>query len=110
MAAGSGMLITLFYKNLPLYHPALEMYRKGETTGSNKANRRLSEGHLEIEPPLSRGEEELLFDPQTSGGLLLSVPETQATALLNALRGSGVQTAVKIGEVESSASPRIRVV
>jgi selenide, water dikinase len=110
MAEGSGMLITLFYKYLPLYHHALEMYRKGETTGSNKANRRLTAEHLKIETTLSREEEELLFDPQTSGGLLLSVPETQATALLNALRDAGVQVAVKIGEVESSANPCIRIV
>ena len=78
MAKGSRVQIDLFYKNLPLYPHALEMYLKGETTGSNKANRRLSEGYLELEAKMSKAEEELLFDPQTSGGLLLSVPESQA--------------------------------
>ena len=67
MATGSGVQINLFYKELPLYPHALEMYRKGETTGSNKANRRLSQGLLEISAKLSKEEEELLFDPQTSG-------------------------------------------
>ena len=110
MATGSGVQINLFYKELPLYPHALEMYRKGETTGSNKANRRLSHGHLEISAKISREEEELLFDPQTAGGLLLSVPESQAKQLLNELKTAGVETAVKIGEVILSPNPCIRVI
>jgi len=110
MAVGSGMEINLSYRDLPFYPNALDMYKKGETTGSNKPNRRLSEGHLEIVATLSRDEEELLFDPQTSGGLLLSVPESQAGELVNALRDGGVQTAVKIGQVTAGVAPCIKVV
>jgi len=110
MATGSGVQINLFYKELPLYPHALEMYRRGETTGSNKANRMLSQGKLEISAKLSKAEEELLFDPQTSGGLLLSIPESQAKQFISELRTAGVETAVKIGEVVSSPNPRITVV
>jgi selenide,water dikinase len=110
MATGSGVQINFFYKELPLYPHALEMYRKGETTGSNKANRKLSLGHLEISAKLSKEEEELLFDPQTSGGLLLSLPEFQAKQFISELRTAGVNTAVKIGEVIASSNPRITVV
>jgi selenide,water dikinase len=110
MATGSGVQINLFYKELPLYPHALEMYHKGETTGSNKANRRLSQGHLEISAKISREEEELLFDPQTSGGLLLSVPESQAKQMIHELRTAGVETAAKIGEVILSQNPCIRVI
>jgi selenide,water dikinase len=86
------------------------MYRKGETTGSNKANRKLSEGYLEISAKISREEEELLFDPQTSGGLLLSVPESQAKQFINDLRTVGVETAVNIGKVMLSPNPSVRVI
>ncbi len=110
MATGSKVQINLFYNELPFYPHALEMYRKGETTGSNKANRKLSEGRLEISIKISREEEELLFDPQTSGGLLLSVPESQAKQLINELRTLGVETAVKIGEVVKNPNPCIRVI
>jgi selenide, water dikinase len=109
MATGSGVQINLFYKELPVYPHAREMYRSGETTGSNKANRRLSLGHLEIDAKLSKEEEELLFDPQTSGGLLLSLPGSQAKEFMNALRTAGVETAAKIGEVVPSPNPGIRV-
>jgi selenide,water dikinase len=110
MAKGSGVQIDLFYKELPIYSHALEMYRKGETTGSNKANRRLSEGYLGISAKISREEEELLFDPQTSGGLLLSVPESQAQQLIDELKTADVETAVKVGRVAPSPTPRIRLV
>jgi selenide,water dikinase len=109
MAQGSGVQINLFYKKLPVYPHALEMYRKGETTGSNKANRRLAQGHLEISATLSRAEEELLFDPQTSGGLLLSIPESQASGLIDTMRTAGMDTPVIIGEVISSPNPRIMI-
>jgi selenide,water dikinase len=110
MAIGSRVEINLFSKKLPHYSHALEMYRKGETTGSNKANRTLSEGHLEITSRMSREEEELLFDPQTSGGLLLCLPEYQAGQLAAELRNIGVETVDKIGEVRGGPSPRIRVI
>ena len=109
MATGSGIQINLFFNELPFYPHALEMYRKGETTGSNKANRKLSEGRLEIIAKLSREDEELLFDPQTSGGLLLSVPESQAKQLMNELKTAGVETAAKIGKAVSSPNPGIKV-
>jgi selenide,water dikinase len=110
MARGSGMKITLSYGMLPFYPHALEMYRKGETTGSNAANEKLSEGHLEIAVALSREEKALLFDPQTSGGLLLSVPGTQAEQLVSMLKDAGIDTAVKIGEVTGEKQPLIEVI
>jgi selenide,water dikinase len=109
MATGSGVQINLFYNKLPFYSHALEMYRKGETTGSNKANRKLSDGHLEIVTKLSKEEEELLFDPQTSGGLLLSVPEPQGDPLVKALRNAGVEIAVTIGTAVLSPTPVIKI-
>lgn len=48
---------------------------------------------------LSNIEEELLFDPQTSGGLLLSVPDSQAAELVRALESAGVTPTARIGEV-----------
>jgi selenide,water dikinase len=109
VADGSKAAVRLKYSNLPIYPGALEMYRKGETTGSNPANRRMVQGNIEIKASLSCGEEELLFDPQTSGGLLLSVPDFQAEALLSALAKAGVDSATRVGEVVEGA-PAIAVV
>ena len=89
----------LGYSNLQFYPGALEMYKKGETTGSNLENRRMTNGHIEFKISLSKSEEELLYDPQTSGGLLLSVPASQADGLLSALHKTGVSSAVRVGEI-----------
>jgi len=99
VAGGCDSTIRLEYSSLPIYPGALEMYGKGETTGSNAANRLMVQESLEIQVSLSRVEDELLFDPQTSGGLLLSVPESQAAELVRALEAAGVAPAVRVGEV-----------
>jgi selenide,water dikinase len=99
MARGSCMQVTIDYRTLPRYPHALRMYQKGQTTGSNKANRKMSEGYLEIRTRLTREEEEMLFDPQTSGGLLISLPGSQADGLLGELNGAGVVSAAIIGSV-----------
>lgn len=110
VARGSCVEARLSYRDLPSYPDALRMYRKGETTGSNRANRKLSEGFLETAVPLDDKEKELLFDPQTSGGLLLSVPAAQADALVRELRSAGVEHAVLVGEIVAGETPLVRIV
>lgn len=106
MAVGSNCQLHIRYHHLPFFDGALAMYRKGESTGSNKANRQLSASRLEIRATLSPAEEELLFDPQTSGGLLLAVPATEKDALLRKLHGNGVAAASVIGEV-TAGPPKV---
>ena len=104
VAHGCDAKVVVKYKELPFYPGALEMYRKGETTGSNKANRQMVNRHkLEMRLSLDKHEEELLYDPQTSGGLLLSLPDSQADELLAALNDAGVPAAVKIGAIIDDA-------
>ena len=104
MAHGCDSRIILSYGKLPFYPSALDMYKKGETTGSNKANRQMVAKHkLEINTSLSRYEEELLYDPQTSGGLLLALPSSQADELVASLSKTDVPVAVKIGEITSES-------
>jgi selenide,water dikinase len=110
LAQGSKAGINLFYDRLPFYPNALQMYRKGEKTGSNKANRKLVSGYFETAGSLSAGQQELLFDPQTSGGLLLAVAAAQADDLVSCLRKAGVDAAARVGEVVGADRPHIRVV
>ncbi|MCI5131062.1 MAG: selenide, water dikinase SelD [Candidatus Electrothrix sp. EH2] len=105
VAHGAKARVLLNYRALPFYSGALRMYQKGETTGSNAANRALAAKHqLKIYASLSAHEEELLYDPQTSGGLLLSVPKDRADTLVAALHRNGIPAAVRIGEVAEGAA------
>lgn len=99
IAHGSDARIIVRYRDLPFYSGALDMYKKGESTGSNKANRVMVKAHfLDMNLALSRAEDELLYDPQTSGGLLLSLPAAQGVKLLAELNHAGIPAA-NIGEV-----------
>jgi selenide,water dikinase len=110
LARGNAVQIELIYENLPFYPNALRMYEKGETTGSNKANRKMAEGAWESGTQPSAAEQELLFDPQTSGGLLLVIPAAQADDLIASLKIGGIETAVRVGEVVAADQPFVRVV
>lgn len=110
LAKGSGVQIDISYDTLPVYPNVFEMYRKGETTGSNKANKILAQGFWESKKKMSDDEVELLFDPQTSGGLLLAMPASQVEDLMSDLAGAGVQTAACVGRVAANGRPFLRVV
>lgn len=100
MAAGSGVLAMVDYAALPFYEGAQLMYERGQTTGSNNANRQLVARYpMLVERQLAKSEEELLYDPQTSGGLLLALPSDQARRLLADLHGIGIGRASLIGEL-----------
>ena len=100
VAHGCNARVVLDYQKLPFYADALAMYNKGETTGSNKPNRAMvARHHLDLQVSLSAAEEELLYDPQTSGGLLLALPGSLADELIAALTDANVQTAVRIGGI-----------
>lgn len=103
MAHGCDHKIIVRHQSLPFYPGALDMYKKGENTGSNKANRAMVAKHNYTRRiTLSKVEDELLYDPQTSGGLVLAVPNEQANDLLAALHAAGVKAASRIGEVVDS--------
>lgn len=109
MLLSSGVAATLDFSALPIYPGAVEMYRKGVMTGSNKLIRGMTEGKLELKLSLAAAEQELLFDPQTSGGLLLAVPGDQAEEVLAALVVAGVTSVAVVGEIQAG-EPKIQVV
>jgi selenide,water dikinase len=109
MARGSAARIHVSYRSLPFHPHAADMYRRGETTGSNPANRKAVEGSWELRVKLGAHEEELLFDPQTSGGLLLAVPDSQAEDLVRSLRAAGIPAAARIAEVRAAERAGVSV-
>lgn len=109
MALGSGVRLVLSFKGLPLYEGTVEMYAAGIGTGSNAGNRALCGERLVFRAGLSKERQEVLFDPQTSGGLLVALPETQARDYLRGLHEAGIAGASLIGHVEAG-EPGITVI
>jgi selenide,water dikinase len=100
MVKGSQVAMEFFMDRIPIMREALEMYKKGITTGVNNYNRQLVAGAIRFEKDLPPWHKEIVYDPQTSGGLLLVVPQSQGDALLKALLAAGVQHAAMVGEVK----------
>lgn len=105
MAEGSGVTLEIRTDDVPMMSEALAMYERGMRTGVNAANRALIEDSTHFEKSLPAWHEEIFVDPQTSGGLLMSVPTAQSESLLEALRNGGVPKAQIVGVVKSFVEP-----
>ena len=108
MALASKVSLTLHANRIPLLEGALECARAGHIPGGLKANREFAECVVEYEDGLDDDLKTLLFDPQTAGGLLISVSSKDADGLNDALRLAGVP-AVEIGGVLPLGKPLITV-
>jgi selenide,water dikinase len=97
MAQGSEAALTIELDALPVMAQAMEMYNAGVTTGVNRHNREKTIPHLSLEESAAQDRQEILFDPQTSGGLFVALPEEQAGDALEQLRESGLEHAAVVG-------------
>lgn len=99
LAVASGMTIRLFSSVVPLMPQALELAEAKMIPGGALANREFLEGHLQIAESVNKHLEAVLYDPQTSGGLLIAIPEDRAEQFARELKSSGV-FGWMIGQVE----------
>jgi selenide,water dikinase len=98
MARASGVGIRVTFERLPVYESFYRLAKAGVTTGCTDANESNVWDVFTDHAGLGKLQRDVLFDPQTSGGLLLATPSESAPALLDALLASGHQAA-EIGEV-----------
>ena len=108
MASGSGVSLTIKAAKVPLLEGALECVRASFIPGGLNNNRDFAEcmvGYGEVPEDLRT----ILYDPQTAGGLLLSVARNDSERLVEALHSAGVP-AVVIGEAVPKQKPLLQVV
>lgn len=108
IARASGATLRVRLAGLPVHEGFHRLAKKSVTTAATRANLEACTEEVELPRGIGRTDRELLFDPQTSGGLLLCTPEDSAEALLEALLSSGHQAAA-VGEVVEG-TPRLVVV
>jgi len=87
---------------------AVQAAQKGFLAGGLIANREFLEGCVEFADPVPEEYRRLLFDPQTSGGLLVAIAESSLSAAMRALEGRGIR-AQRVGQVVGGRSPLVRV-
>jgi selenide,water dikinase len=110
MAVASKVTIAVHAEMVPLLAEALEYVAMGMVPAGSFANRNFCahqmRQHKAIDPMLL----DLLADAQTSGGLLISLPEASAQALLHDLKAHGVTDAAIIGRVSEISEGMIELV
>ncbi|HET9742109.1 MAG TPA: selenide, water dikinase SelD [Terriglobales bacterium] len=108
MALGSKATIRVQARSIELLHGALECVRAGFVPGGLNANRAFAECCVDYARDLEEDFKTLLYDPQTAGGLLLSVPSEIVNGLIAAMEVAGVP-ATRIGEVVPKEEKLIHV-
>jgi len=95
---------------IPLLAGVEELAEMGFLPGGLYRNKSFRMPFVDSEIPIDSFLFEVLFDPQTSGGLLLSLPASSAELLVDSLLEAGVSYAAVVGEVVASPQGKIRVV
>ncbi len=110
MAEGSGVTLRFSYSAVPRYPEDVESLVATCMSGGTSNNRRYALPKVSFDAGVSREQQAVLFDAQTSGGILMAVPAERAPAMLAALARRGVETRAVVGEVLLRGEHPIEVV
>jgi selenide, water dikinase len=109
MVEGTDVGFIIKAAEVPIFPAAKELAEAGTVPGGTQRNRDFRKNMIDMDNKVPQYLQDILFDPQTSGGLLIAVPEKKALKLLNRLLQEGITGAAIIGEVVEENKGRIRV-
>ena len=109
MVCGSGAGVRVFSSQVPVIAEALEFAAMGIIPAGAHKNRHFRDPMTIFAAKVKRALQDVLFDPQTSGGLLIGVSRHQAGDLVSALENAGIGDAAQIGEVLRGPEEKIWV-
>jgi selenide,water dikinase len=107
MARGSGCTVVIDVEAVPLLEGALDLVERN-TPGGGRTNRQHFQDSLAMDEGLDAGRVQLLYDPQTSGGLMFAVSAEDVEDSVRALAAAGVSTWV-VGAVEPASRVAVRL-
>jgi len=110
MAQASSVGIVLYAAAIPLLPGALTFAEQGYLTGGDVTNREYTHGCVTVDKKIPAALNKILFDPQTSGGLLVAVHADKADDYVEALHAAAVSEATLIGRVTHEYPGQIIVV
>ena len=103
----NGMVIES--SKVPFFHEAKALVENGFLPGGLSRNRDFRKVMVEFRPDVPQYLRDILFDPQTSGGLLIAVAKTKALRLIDSLHEAGASNAAIVGEVVEKPKGKIVV-
>jgi selenide,water dikinase len=109
MIIDTGFSVKLTSKTIPIIPETLEYAGMGLVPAGTYNNREFRECMVDFAPSVDRLVQDILFDPQTSGGLLICLDRENADELLEKLKEKGMDSAAIIGDVATEPKGRIVV-
>ena len=109
MANGCGLSFRFFYSSIPILPGTKECASQGMIPGGAYCNQDHFGREISISAKVFEAERIILFDPQTSGGLLIALPRAKGEILLRALQEKGIAEASIVGEVVAREKKLISV-
>ena len=109
MIEGTDVGMIIHADAVPYFPEAKKHAEIGMVPGGTARNRDFRTKMVKIDKNISKVMVDILFDPQTSGGLLMAVPAPEAETLLKKMHRSGIVAAALIGEVVAKPKGRIVV-
>jgi selenide,water dikinase len=107
MVFQSGVTAEVYADMVPVFDEALDCLKQGIISGAIERNREYASKFVSAAEDVGEEMELVLYDPQTSGGLLIAVEEEKADSLISRLRKKGVKHAVAIGKVTLKSEGKI---
>ena len=98
LAEGSGVSVEFYSEKMPVIDGAEDLAKMGIIPGGMYTNRKYMEGAVSVHSE-NEAMIDIMYDPQTSGGLLIAVPEDQREKALNALESIGKIPFAEVGRV-----------
>jgi len=99
MAEASNVSVEIWAKEIPLLPGTMDLAAMGMIPAGAYNNRQYLQEKVNFKGQIKSELELALFDPQTSGGLLIAIPQDKADRLMQELAGAGVEGAAIIGRV-----------
>ena len=109
MAEQSQVGLVFHLDSIPCFPEVSDLARRGLCPGGLYRNKDYYQQRVRFAEGIPDHMQDVLFDAQTSGGLLISLEPERADALLRRLHESGIPEAVIVGEVVGEDSGRIAV-
>jgi len=107
MVVQSRVTAEVFIESVPVFDDVLEFITKEYISGAVERNREYAVTLVSKDSDVSAEWETVLYDPQTSGGLLIAIPEEKSDELVKRLQDRGVIHAVAVGKVVEKSQGKI---
>lgn len=108
VAKASGVTLSFSFQSIPVFDRAFESLRAENLTKAHRSNASYTKDFISLDSDIDPVKKQILYDPQTSGGLLLSVASSVSDSILKKLK-TRFQKAAVIGEVGKASAKMVEV-